>query len=301
MTTPLIVNAALTGMVPTKLDNPFLPITPREIALDAERVVAAGASIVHLHARDAAGVPTYRRKAHRKVIERVRERCPDVIVCVSTSGRTFKTFEERSAVLNLRGDHKPEMASLTLGSLNFPRQASVNEPDMIRRLAERMAERGVVPELEVFDLGMIDYAHTLIERGVLRPPYYFNILLGSVGTLRATALNLALCVNALPVGSTWAAAGIGRFQLPMNGLGVTMDGHVRTGLEDNLLMGPERQHATNVALVSRVVEIARAFGRPAATPAEARELVGIAGRAGRDRLQARPPVEVTSGNGGPLR
>jgi uncharacterized protein (DUF849 family) len=167
------------------------------------------------------------------------------------------------------------MASLTLGSLNFPRQASVNEPDMIRRLAERMGERGIVPELEVFDLGMIDFAHTLIDRGTLRPPFYFNILLGSVGTLSATPLNLALCVQALPAGSTWAAAGIGRHQLAMNGLAVTSGGHVRTGLEDNLLLGADRTPATNEALVQRIVDLARAFGRSAATPAEARAIIGL--------------------------
>lgn len=274
---PLIVNAALTGMVPTKADNAAVPVTPAEIAADAERVAEAGAAIVHLHARDEDGAPTWRPDVYRDVIHRVRERCPDVIVCVSTSGRTFKSFEERSAVLDLDGDEQPELASLTLGSLNFPRQASVNEPQMIRRLAERMAERGITPELELFDLGMADYLVHLVEREVLRPPLYVNVLLGSLGTLSASAGNLAAVVRALPDGATWSAAGIGRFQLDVATLATAMGGHVRVGLEDNLWMDRARTvPATNGALVARVVELARLLERRPAAPDEARAAIGLA-------------------------
>lgn len=274
---PLIVNAALTGMVPTKADNAAVPVTPEEIAADAERVAEAGAAIVHLHARDEDGAPTWRPDVYRDVIHRVRERCPDVIVCVSTSGRTFKSFEERSAVLDLDGDEQPELASLTLGSLNFPRQASVNEPQMIRRLAERMAERGITPELELFDLGMADYLVHLVEREVLRPPLYVNVLLGSLGTLSASAGNLAAVVRALPDGATWSAAGIGRFQLDVATLATAMGGHVRVGLEDNLWFDRARTvPATNGALVARVVELARLLERRPAAPDEARAAIGLA-------------------------
>jgi uncharacterized protein (DUF849 family) len=173
------------------------------------------------------------------------------------------------------------MASLTLGSLNFPKQASVNEPDMIRRLAERMAERGIVPELEVFDVGMLDTASYLVGREVLRAPFYVNLLLGSLGTLSATPFNLALLVERLPPGTTWAAAGIGRFQFPMNSLAVTMGGHVRIGLEDNLWLDVEKTRpATNIALVERIVALAHAAERPIATPAQARELIGLPPRSG---------------------
>jgi 3-keto-5-aminohexanoate cleavage enzyme len=174
LSTPLIVNAALTGMVPQQADNASVPVLPEEIAADAERCRAAGASIVHLHARETDGAPAYRRELYAEIIARVRERCPDVIVCVSTSGRTFRSFEQRADVLELDGDARPELASLTLGSLNFPTQASVNEPATIRALAERMAERGIVPELELFDLGMADYLRYLLQRNVLRPPLYGN-------------------------------------------------------------------------------------------------------------------------------
>ena len=274
---PLIVNAALTGMVPTKDDNASVPLTPVEIAEDAERAVAAGAAIVHVHARDDDGVPTWRPDAYRRIVHEVRERCPDVVVCVSTSGRRFTAFEERSAVLDLDGDERPELASLTLGSLNFPGQASVNAPDMIRRLAERMQERGITPELELFDLGMADYLGYLLEREILGPPVYVNILLGSLGTLAASAFNLAATVRALPDEATWSAAGIGRFQLDVNALAMAMGGHVRVGLEDNVWLDRDRTvPATNEALVSRVVDLARILEREPATPNEARATIGLA-------------------------
>jgi uncharacterized protein (DUF849 family) len=195
---------------------------------------------------------------------------------VTTSGRKYKSFEERSDSLNLAGKLKPDLASLTLGSLNFPKQASVNEPEMIASLAACMLERGIVPELEIFDFGMLDYAHYLIGRGVLKPPFVFNLLLGSLGTLAATPSNLALLVERLPAGSYWSAAGIGRFQFPMNALGVAMGGQVRTGLEDNLYMDPEKQEpATNEKLVRRIISYALALGRPVASPEQARQMLGL--------------------------
>ncbi len=279
--TPLIVNLAPTGMVPTVRDNASLPITPEAIARDTRIGRDLGAAIVHLHARDGDGLPTWRPEAYASVIRAVREQVPDVIVCVSTSGRTFSQLDQRAAVLDLDGDVKPDMASLTLGSLNFPDRASVNAPEMIESLAARMQERGIVPELEVFDLGMLDYARYLIGRGVLRPPYYVNILLGSRGTLAATPLNLALSVQALPAGATWAGAGIGRFQFQVNALAVTMGGHVRVGLEDNLFMDAAKtEPASNATLIDRVVTLARAAGRSPATPDEARALIGLPPRSG---------------------
>jgi 3-oxoadipate:acetyl-CoA acetyltransferase len=276
---PLIINAALTGMVPTKDDNPALPVTPEEIAEDAWKCVQAGASIVHLHAREEDGRPTYRKEVNADIIAAVRERCEDVVVCVSTTGRTFKTFEERSAVLELENDVKPELASLTLGSLNFPNQASVNDPEMIRALAERMFERGIVPELEVFDFGMVDYAKSLLERGVLRPPLYFNLLLGSLGTLSATPFHLATLAAALPPRSTWAGAGIGRFQFYVNSMAIAMGGHVRVGLEDNLWLDTRKERlASNPDLVERLAKLARAAGREIATPEEARSIIGLPAR-----------------------
>jgi uncharacterized protein (DUF849 family) len=276
----LIVNACLTGMVPTRADSAAVPLTPHEIAADARRCRDAGAAIVHLHARDADGMPTSSGDVYAEVVGRVRELVPDVIVCVSTSGRLRPDFESRAEVLDLDGDLKPELASLTLGSLNFPNQASVNAPDVIRRLAERMLERGIVPELEAFELGMLDYARFLIAREVLRPPYYVNLLLGSLGTLGASPANLATLAASVPPGATWSATGIGRFQFWVNAMAVTMGGHVRVGLEDNLWLDVDRTvPATNEQLVQRVVALAAAYGREAASPDEARALLGLPQRA----------------------
>lgn len=273
---PLIVNAALTGMVPTKADNPALPVTPDEIAEDAERCLEAGASIVHVHARDEDGSPTWRADIYAEIVGKIRERRPDAIVCVSTTGRLWGELERRAEVLDLDGALKPDLASLTLGSLNFPRQASVNEPETIVALAERMAERGVMPELEIFELGMVDYAKHLIAREVLRPPFYFNLLLGSLGTLSASLLHLGLLTEALPEGSVWAGGGIGRFQLGVNALAIAAGAHVRVGLEDNLWLDERKERpASNLALVRRLVAIAEACEREIATPTQARGLIGL--------------------------
>jgi 3-oxoadipate:acetyl-CoA acetyltransferase len=277
--TPLIINAALTGMIPTKDDNPAVPITPDEIADDAQRCVEAGATIVHLHARDEDGRPTYRKEVYGEIIQAVRERCPEVIVCVSTSGRTFKTLDERADVLELEGNLKPELASLTLGSLNFPQQASINDPQMIHDLAERMNERGIVPELEVFDFGMVDYAKFLLARDVIRRPLLFNLLLGSLGTLSASAVNLATLAASLPEGSTWAGAGIGRSQFFVNGLAIAMGAHVRVGLEDNVWLDTRKERlASNPELVDRLARLARALERKIATPDQARSKIGLPAR-----------------------
>ena len=271
----LIINAAITGMVPMKSDTPHVPITVDEIVADIKRARDAGASIVHLHARQEDGSADYRAEVYSQILAGARAVAPDVILCVSTSGRVFKTFEQRSEVLNCRNP-QPEMASLTLGSMNFPKVASVNDPDMIRSLAQRMAERGIVPEMECFDLGMVEYANYLVERRVLVAPFYCNLLLGSLGTLSATPANLARMVGALPNGTTWAAAGIGRFQFPMNALAIAMGGHVRVGLEDNIWYDDERTRlATNAELITRLVRIAQACGREIATPDEARTMIGL--------------------------
>jgi uncharacterized protein (DUF849 family) len=276
MPAPLVINLAPTGMVPRRADSPHVPLTPEEITADVTRCAAAGARVFHVHAREPNEDPSPRAEVFAEIVGRIRHAVPKAIVCVTTSGRTHNTFEARSGALTLEGDLKPELASLTLGSMNFPKQASVNPPEMIQQLANFMRERGIVPELEIFDLGMLDYAHYLIGKGVLRPPFLFNILLGSLGTLAATPLNLALIVERLPAGTFWSAAGIGRFQYDMNALGVIMGGQVRTGLEDNLYMDRDRRDlASNERLVQRLAQLALAFGRPVATPEQARTLMGL--------------------------
>lgn len=273
----LIINAAITGMVPTKADNPNVPVTPDEIVADARRCQDAGASIVHVHARDDSGQPTYKKEIYYEIMTRIRKECPELLICASTSGRVYKEFSQRAEVLAPGPGCKPDLASLTLGSMNFPMQASVNAPEMIQALAQAMNERGVVPEWELFDLGMIDYAQFLIKKGILCRPFYANILLGSLGTLSATPYNLVSMVRALPEGTVWSGAGIGRFQFYVNSMAVAMGGHVRVGLEDNLFFDPieKTQPATNAGLIERVVKVARAVGREIASPQEARKIIGL--------------------------
>jgi 3-keto-5-aminohexanoate cleavage enzyme len=272
----LIINVAVTGMIPTKEDNPHVPVTPDEIAEDCRLCYQAGASVFHLHARDESGKPTYRSDLFREIITKVRSKCPDAIVCVSTSGRVYKSLEQRAEVLNLDGNAKPDMASLTLGSLNFPQHASVNEPQTIQALAQKMNERGIVPELEIFDMGMLDYAKYLVDRKILREPFYFNLLLGSLGTLAATPFNLSALVTHLPPNSTWAVAGIGRFQFYVNSLAIVIGGHVRVGLEDNIFMDDNKtKPATNLMLVERLVKLAGIVEREICQPHEARSMIGL--------------------------
>src|SRR4051794_14552766 len=217
-------------MIPRRSRVPHVPVTPEQIIADAEACAAAGATVVHLHARGPNEQPEWRREAYEGTIVELRTRCPELIVCVTTSGRTFREFEQRADVLALEGPAKADMASLTLGSLNFRDGPSINSIATVEALAERMRAAGIKPELEIFDTGMAYLANELVSTGVIGPSPYANLLLGSVNTAPATARDLALLVDALPAGAVWAGAGIGAFQLPMNAIAIFMGGHVRTGL-----------------------------------------------------------------------
>ncbi len=272
----LILNLTPTGMIPTRAMTPHVPITPAEIAKDVTACVPFGVSMVHLHARDEAGVPTYHKAIYGDILGRIRAAHPDLVLVVSTSGRNFPEFSQRSEVLDLEDGLRPDMASLTLSSLNFPVTASVNSPDMIQRLAGRMQEKGIKPELEVFDLGMANYAHYLIHKGLITPPYFFNIILGNVASAQAKLQHLGLIVSELPPDSIWSVGGIGEAQLAMNTVGITCAHGVRVGLEDNIFFSGDRSVlASNVTLLERVRKIADAFGRPVASPAEVRSLLAL--------------------------
>jgi 3-oxoadipate:acetyl-CoA acetyltransferase len=274
---PLIINAALTGMVPRRDRVPHVPVTAEQIIEDAHACFEAGATIVHLHARAADESPEWRREAYEEFIPEIRRMCPGVVVCATTSGRTFGKLEQRGDVLLLEGEAKPDMASLTLGSLNFRDVASVNAPEMIIALAERMAENGIRPELEIFDSGMAYLANSLHAEGLLPDPMYANILLGSPNTAPARMGDLAHLVDALPRDAVWAAAGIGAFQLPVNAMSVFAGGHVRTGLEDNPHLDyAMRTPATNAQLVSRIAELAETAGRTLSSVEQTRAALGLA-------------------------
>lgn len=271
----LIINAAITGMVPTKADNPHVPVTVEEVVACARRVRDAGAAIVHLHARGADQHPVSGAQPYAELVQAVRAACPDLIVCVSLSGRLVHDVGLRAAALAA----KPDMASLTLGSMNFPTQASVNSPQDIGELARRTYAAGAVPELEAFEPGHVHYAKHLIRKGVLRPPYYFNLILGSLGTAPLDLVGLGHLVSLLPEGATWAAGGIGQFQLDANVLGIAAGGHVRVGLEDGLHYDRARTElADNPRLVERIARIAREMGREPASPDEARDIIGLPAR-----------------------
>jgi 3-oxoadipate:acetyl-CoA acetyltransferase len=273
----VIVNFCPTGMIPTKAMTPHVPVAPAEVIDDACRALERGVAVVHLHARDRQGRPTYRGEIYETMILGIRGHFPDAIMCVSCSGRNFPEFARRSEVLELTGAARPDLASLTLTSLDFPTGTSQNDPEMVLALASKMVERGIKPELEVFDFGMISAANLLIAKDRLgAPPYYFNLLLGSRYSVPATARHLSNLVEDLPPESVWSVAGIGLFQLPMNTLGIAMGGHCRVGLEDNVYYDFGRTElGTNLALVERVAHLAETFGRPLATPARARKLLGL--------------------------
>jgi 3-keto-5-aminohexanoate cleavage enzyme len=280
----LIVNFCPTGMIPTKAMTPHVPISPEEIIDDACAALERGAAIVHLHARDGEGKPSYLASLYERMILGIRRSYRDAIICVSCSGRNFPELERRSEVLELTGAARPDLASLTMTSLDFPTGTSQNAPDMVIALAGKMVERGIKPELECFDFGMINAANMLIGKGLAGPaPYYFNLLLGSRYSVPATARHLSNMIEDLPARSLWSAAGIGLFQLPMNTLALAMGGHCRIGLEDNIYHDFDRSRlATNLGLLNRLASLAETFGRPLASSLRARALLGLGPSPARD-------------------
>ncbi len=194
-------------MVPTRAMTPHVPLTPEEIARDVAAAARIGITSVHLHARDADGEPTWEREVYARIVGAVREAAPDVLVNVSTSGRTWSELEKRADTLSLDEDLKPDLASLTLSSLNFIGQASVNAPDTVRGLARIMRDRGIVPELEIFDLGMVNMAHVLQHEGLLPGPIVANLFFGNVAGMQATLPEVGLAVERLPEGTLWSGPG----------------------------------------------------------------------------------------------
>jgi 3-keto-5-aminohexanoate cleavage enzyme len=267
----LIITVAPTGNVPTKDRAPALPVTPQEIADTASRCREAGASLVHIHARDQQGWPTLDPEVFSRIHELISSRT-DLIVQISTGGRAGMDPEQRAAAVRLIG---PEMASLTTGSMNFPDRVYENSFEVIEYLAKAMLESGTKPEMEVFEPGMIANALLLAKKDLARAPFHFDFVLGVPGSFPATPKNLLFLSESIPAGSTWTVAGAGRWQLPMAALAIVMGGHVRVGLEDNLYYR-KGELATNQQLVSRVTRLAVELGRPVATPDEARQILGLA-------------------------
>jgi uncharacterized protein (DUF849 family) len=273
----LIINFTPTGMIPTKDMTPHVPVEVPEIVESIHEAMEIGITMVHIHAREpGSGTPTCSADIYAQIIEGVRKFSRELIVCVSLSGRTVKELERRSEPLGLTGDLKPDMGSLTLSSLNFNRQASINEPSTIIGLASRMKERRIAPELEAFDSGMINYARYLTHKDLISPPYYFNLLLGNIACAQPDLLHAGVLVRDLPDRSFYSVAGIGDYQLMMNSLAIAVGGGVRVGLEDNIWFDRERTKlATNGDLLRRVHVIAGANDRKVMSPATLREYLDL--------------------------
>jgi 3-keto-5-aminohexanoate cleavage enzyme len=231
-------------------------------------------SVAHIHARDAAQQPTHDRAAYGAILDEIARRDIDVITQLSTGARGGEnTVESRGQMLDL----DCEMGSLATGSSNFPTSVNANSPALVAALAEKMKANGIKPEIEAFDIGMVDNAAYLLTKGVPQAPLHFNLVMGVPGSIGATPRNLLHMVESLPPGSTWTVSGIGRAQVPMLGMAMLLGGHVRTGLEDVLVMDDGRP-ASNRLQVERVAAMARVLGREFATPDEARRLMGMAPR-----------------------
>ncbi len=259
----LIINFVPTGMIPTKEITEHVPLTPNEIIEQVQEAYELGITLVHLHAREeTTGKPTYKSGIYEKTFTGIRKYCPDLVIGVSLSGRDFNTFEKRSEVIDL----KPDMGSLTLGSLNFIQQASVNSPEMIKKLALKMKEYGVKPELEAFDSGMINFQKYLIKKEILEPPYYINLILGNIAGMQPNLSYIGAAISDLPENTYWALAGIGDTQLKANTIAIATGGGVRVGLEDNIYFDKNKKKlAKNIDLIKRIHKLAEIHERPIMT------------------------------------
>jgi len=249
MTGKKIINFTPTGTQPTRL-NSNAPLSPSEIVEEVHFAFELGITVVHLHARDEDFLNTWRVDVYKDIIDGVRKHCPGLPVCVSLTGRHFPEFEKRSAVLELM----PDMGSLTMSSLNFPKAASINEPDMIIQLIERMDKYGVVPEIECFDSGMLNYTNYLIKKGILKGPHYINVILGNLYNGQSDLSTVASILVNKPQDSVMCLGGIGKDQMKANMLGLLYADGVRIGLEDNLYY-KDKDLATNAKLLQRLRRI----------------------------------------------
>lgn len=264
-----IINFCPTGMVPTKSETPHVPISASEIIEQTHEAYKIGITIAHLHARDSDGVPTYRKSVYQEIFEGVRKHCPDLIICGSSSGRNVPELEKRSEVIEL----KPDMCSLTLSSLNFQHQASTNSPDTILGLASKMKDFGVVPELECFDLGMINYGMYLIKKNLIEGPFYWNLLFGNIAGMQANFSHMGTAIREIPADHYISLAGLGVNQLTINGASIALGYGVRVGLEDNIWFDHKGgKLATNNELLLRVHELMSIHSKELFAPKELGEL-----------------------------
>jgi len=270
---PCIITVAITGSVPRKEHNPAVPITLSEQLESTEAAFEAGAAIVHVHVRNDDESTTSNPDKFAAFQEAIRPRCPGIIVQFSTGGRSG-VGSERGGMLH----HQPDMASLATGSCNFPTRVYENPPELIQELADTMNRYGVKPEIEAFDLAMLYNAVNYARDGLLKAPLHVQFVLGVKHALPAERdvleFEVAKLKQLMP-DATWVAAGIGRHQLEVNRWCLEMGGHCRTGLEDNVRWDRSRLASSNAELVKRVASLCSEYNRVVASPAIAREILGL--------------------------
>ena len=274
MSKPCIICVAITGSVPRKEDNPAVPITVSEQVESTQAAFEAGATICHAHVRNDDQTTSSDPEKFARLKEGLEKHCPGMIIQFSTGGRSG-AGQERGGMLPLR----PDMASLTVGSNNFPTRVYENPPDLVDWLASEMIAYDIKPEIEAFDLSHIFQAAKMQEDGRLKGPAYVQFVMGVKNAMPVDRevfdFYLHTMKRLLP-DSEWCAAGIARYQIEVNEWCVAAGGHARTGLEDNIRMNRDTLAPSNAALVERVVELCEQYERPVATPAEARAILGLA-------------------------
>lgn len=266
----LIITVAPTGSIPTKRMTPHVPITPEEIIETGVRCEASGASIYHIHARNPQDESASTEFGlFEKIYNGLKERT-NLILQISTGGRAGMEYTQRNERLKLQ----PEMASLTTGSVNFPDRVYENSPGLIEALAKDMLSHQIKPEMEIFDVSMVNNAIELLSKDLVIAPLHFNFVMGLKGAIPASIENLVHLKNSIPSNATWTVSGIGAAQLPMNTHAILMGGHVRVGLEDNIYYR-RGELATNEQLVQRIVLLSKELGREVAASAEARKILNL--------------------------
>lgn len=273
MSTPCIITVAITGSLPTKKDNPAVPITVSEQIESTHAAFEVGATLAHCHVRNDDATPTSSPERFGQLVEGLRKHCPGMIIQLSTGGRSGNG-RERGGMLPLR----PDMASLSTGSCNFPNRIYENHPELVDWLAAEMLTYDVKPEIEAFDLSMIFKAVEMQKKGQMKAPLHVQFVMGVKNAMpvdRETFEFYVKTLKRLAPDATWTGAGIGKDQLTVNRWSIELGGHCRTGLEDNVRMDKTTLAPSNAALVKRVADLCGEYGRRAATVAEARQLLSL--------------------------
>lgn len=280
MANKVIITASLTGVLARREQCPYIPYTPQEIAAEGKRAVDAGASILHIHARQNDGLPAYDIETYRQIGIEVRKLCPDVIINYST-GAVGLSREERIHHITAL---KPDMAALNMGSMNYGIYSSKtkefyhdfvfqNPFGDIKFYLEKMKEAGTVPEMEVFDNGHINNANPLIDMGLLQKPYFFSFVMGVLGGIPISTRNLLHQAASVPPGSNWQVIGIGRKQWQAIAAAITIDGNIRAGLEDNFYLPSGEMAKSNGELIDAAAGLVRMLGKEVASISEARAIL----------------------------